>query len=60
MAAGVPHAFRNAGDGPMTILWVYPSQHVTRTFMDTGETAGHLSAAGPDGVRLRRAGPGLS
>ncbi len=45
VAAGIPHAFRNVGDGPMTILWVYPAKHVTRTFMATGETVEHLSAA---------------
>ncbi len=41
--AGVPHAFRNTGDGPMRILWVYPDTHVTRTFMDSGKTVEHLS-----------------
>ncbi len=43
--AGIPHAFRNIGGEPMTILWIYTSDVVTRTFMDTGETVEHLSAA---------------
>lgn len=41
--AGVPHAFRNSGSGPMRILWVYPDTCVTRTFLDSGETVEHLS-----------------
>ncbi len=36
--AGIPHRFRNAGPGAMSILWVYTGTHVTRTFVDTGET----------------------
>ena len=42
--AGVPHRFVNTGDGPLTILWVYASETVTRTFADSGETVAHLSA----------------
>jgi mannose-6-phosphate isomerase-like protein (cupin superfamily) len=39
------HAFRNTGDQPMTILWVYASNRVTRRFAGSGEVVEHLSAA---------------
>ncbi|MEM0908103.1 MAG: cupin domain-containing protein, partial [Pseudomonadota bacterium] len=42
--AQVPHRFSNAGDGPLTILWIYAAQDVTRTFTDTGQTVPHLSS----------------
>jgi mannose-6-phosphate isomerase-like protein (cupin superfamily) len=45
VAAGIEHAFRNTGGTPMKILWVYSSAYVTRTFVATGETVEHLSAA---------------
>ena len=38
------HRFTNTGDEPMTILWIYSSDRVTRTFAETGETVEHLSA----------------
>ena len=41
--SGIPHRFVNVGSGPMSILWTYTSTHVTRTFVDTGETVEHLS-----------------
>ncbi|MBL6958143.1 MAG: cupin domain-containing protein [Rhodospirillales bacterium] len=40
---GKSHRFVNTSDGRLTILWVYDTDHVTRTFSDTGETVEHLS-----------------
>jgi quercetin dioxygenase-like cupin family protein len=45
VAAGVEHCFRNIGDEPMVILWVYGSNRVTRTFAGSDEEMEHLSAA---------------
>jgi quercetin dioxygenase-like cupin family protein len=44
IAAGKVHAFRNTGDDPMRILWIYSSNHVTRTFAGSDEEVEHLSA----------------
>jgi quercetin dioxygenase-like cupin family protein len=41
--AGQNHAFRNAAEDPLTILWIYPTQRVTRTLAATGKTVEHLS-----------------
>ena len=43
--AGIPHYFKNRGDGPMRIYWVYETQEVTRTLTASGETIEHLSEA---------------
>ena len=42
--AGVPHRFINRGDGRMSIIWIYGSTYVTRTYTDTGETSPQLGA----------------
>jgi len=41
--AGVTHCFRNTSNAQMSIMWVYGSTTVTRTFADTGVTVPHLS-----------------
>lgn len=45
--AGVVHRFRNRGEGPMSILWVYGSATPMRTIAETGETY----PIGAEGVR---------
>lgn len=45
IAAGRTHAFRNTGEQPMRILWIYSSDRVTRTFAGSADEVEHLSAA---------------
>ena len=52
--AGVPHCFRNRGEGSMTIYWVYGGRDVTRTITATGETFEHLSESDRGATPARR------
>lgn len=45
VTAGAEHCFRNIGDEPMVILWIYGSNKVTRTFAGSDEEVPHLSDA---------------
>jgi mannose-6-phosphate isomerase-like protein (cupin superfamily) len=41
--AGKVHCFRNTGETPMRILWIYSARIVTRTFAGSDEEVEHLS-----------------
>jgi quercetin dioxygenase-like cupin family protein len=47
IAPGEFHRFINTGDTRMSILWVYGSTHVTRTFAETGETVEQFAKKSP-------------
>jgi HTH-type transcriptional regulator, repressor for puuD len=40
---GTPHYFKNRGQKPMSIYWVYAGRDVSRTLTESGETFEHLS-----------------
>jgi quercetin dioxygenase-like cupin family protein len=40
--ANMPHRFVNTGNGQMRILWIYGGTDTTRTFVESGETVGHM------------------
>ena len=40
---GKSHRFINSGNRPLTILWLYDTENVTRTFTKSGKTVTHLS-----------------
>ena len=40
---GIAHRFVNRGAGQMSILWSYPSGHVTRTLIESGITIDDLT-----------------
>lgn len=48
--AGHFHCFRNTGNSPMRILWIYDSMRVTRTFASDMIEVEHLSPADLMGV----------
>jgi mannose-6-phosphate isomerase-like protein (cupin superfamily) len=49
--AGLFHCFRNTGNSPMRILWIYDSTRVTRTFLSDGVEVEHLSPQDLMGTR---------
>lgn len=44
ISAGIVHRFLNVGARDLRILWIYDQLDTTRTFVETGETAGHLAS----------------
>ena len=42
VSPGIVHRFINRSSKPMKILWIYASTHVTRTFVESGETENQL------------------
>ena len=53
--AGVPHHFMNESQGPMAILYIYPSPYVERHFPETGGMDWHGRAP-----QEADSGPGVS